>query len=245
MAREANMLNRAFWLLVMAGLATGPLVAQTDPFVGQWKLTKFTDQMSVSKAGANTYVFNFEGGGPEKIVVDGTFQPGIRGTMLSVSLNGPNWKVERMRDGRKLLTANWTLSKDGNSLTDDVTSFDSSGAPSNIKSVYTRMEPGSGFTGTWVSQSSAIDSVTILQIRPYKSNGLSFIVPSEQLTVNLAFDGQNVRRIDARTIEITRKSNGKLTQTEEYTVSADLKTLTRAVHVVGESRPLITVFERQ
>jgi hypothetical protein len=245
MAQEASMLNRALQLLLMAGLASGPLLAQTDPFVGQWKLTKFTDEMSVAKAGANAYIFNFEGGGPEKIVADGTFQPGIGGTMLSVALDGPNWKVERTQYGRKLLTAIWTLSKDGNSLTDDVTSFDRSGAPSNIKSIYTRVAPGSGFAGTWVSQSAAINTVTILQIRTYKSNGLSLIVPSEQLTVNLTFDGENVRRINARTVEITRKSNGKITQTEEYMVSSDLKTLTRVVHVVGETQPLITVFERQ
>jgi hypothetical protein len=239
------MLNRALQLLLVAGLATGPLLAQTDPFVGQWKLIRFTDQMSVAKAGANAYVFNFEGGGPEKIAVDGTFQRGIGATMLSVAPDGPNWKVERTQDGRKLLTATWTLSKDGNSLTDDVTSFDRNGAPSNIKSVYTRVAPGSGFVGSWVSQSAAINSVTILQIRAYKSNGLSLTVPSEQLTVNLTFDGENVRRINTRTLEITRKSNGKITQTEEYTVSSDLKTLTRTVRVMGESQPLITVFERQ
>lgn len=239
------MLVRAFQLLLMAGLATRPLLAQADPFVGDWKLTKFTDHMSVAKAGANTYVFNFEGGGPEKIVVDGTFQPGIGGTMLSVAPDGPNWTVTRTRDGRKLLTATWTLSIDGQSLTDDVTSFDENGAPSNIKSVYARVAPGSGFTGTWVSRSAAINSVTILQIRPYESNGLSLTVPSENLTVNLTFDGQNVRRINARTLEITRKANGKVTQTEEYVVSSDLKTLTRTTHVVGESQPLITIFERQ
>lgn len=238
------MFNRAFQLLLMAGLATGPLWAQNDPFVGQWKLTKFTDQMSVTKAGANTYVFNFEGAGPETIVVDGTFQAGIRGTMLSVMPNGPNWKVERKQNGRKILAATWTLSKDGNSFTDDFTSFDKNGAPSNIKEVFTRVAPGSGFTGTWVSQSVALDSVTILQIHPYKDNGLTLTVPSEQMTLNWTFDGKNVRRINARTVEITRKSNGKVTQTEEDMISSDLKTLTRSVHVVGESQPLITVFER-
>jgi hypothetical protein len=239
------MISRIVCLLLGAGLTTTPLLAQTDPFVGQWKLTKYTDQMSVAKVGANTYEFNFEGGGLEKIVVDGTYQRGLGGTMLSVTPEGPNWKVERKQDGHKLVTATWALSKEGNSLTDNFTSFDKSGVPSTVKLVYTRAGAGSGFTGTWVSQSAAIGSVTILEIRPYKSNGLSLIVPSEQLTVNLNFDGKNVRRVDARTFEVTRQTNGKITQTEEYRVSSDLKTLTRAVHVVGESQPLITVFERQ
>jgi len=239
------MISRIFCVILIAGFTTTPLLAQSDPFVGQWKLTKLTDQMTVAKAGAHTDVFNFEGGGPEKIVVDGTYQRGVGGTMLSVTPEGSNWKVERKRDGHKLLTAIWTLSKDGSSLTDNFTSFDKNGAPSNVKLVYMRAAPGSGFTGTWVSQSAAIGSVTILEIRPYKNNGLTLVVPSEALTVHLKFDGKNVRRVDARTFEITRKANGKITQTEEYVVSSDLKTLTRAVHVVGESRPLITVFERQ
>ena len=239
------MASRIFCLILVVGFTSTPLLAQTDPFVGQWKLTKYTDQMSVARVGADTYLFNFEGGGPEKIVVDGTYQRGIRGTMLSVTPKGASWKVERKQDGHKLLTATWTLSKEGNSLTDDFTSFDKNGTPSNVKLVYTRAASGSGFTGMWVSQSAAMGSVTILEIRPYNGNGLSLIVPSEQLTVNLKFDGTNVRRIDARTFAITRKANGMVTQTEEYLVSSDLKTLTRAVHVVGESRPLITVFQRQ
>jgi hypothetical protein len=245
MAREAHMISRILCLLLVAGLTTTPLLAQSDPFVGHWKLTKYTDQMSVAKVGANTYAFNFEGGGVEKIVVDGTYQRGIGGTMLSVTPEGPNWKVERKQDGHKLVTATWTLSKEGNSLTDDFTSFDKNGVPSNVKLVYTRAVAGSGFTGTWVSQSAAIGSPTILEIRPYKSGGLSLIVPSEQHTVNLNFDGRNVRRVDARTFEITRRANGEVTQTEKYVVSSDLKTLTRAVYLVGESQPLITVFERQ
>ena len=164
--------------------------------------------------------------------------------MLSVAPDGSSWKVERKQGGRKMLTAVWTLSKDGASLTDDFTSFDKNGAPSNTKLVYNRLAPGSDFIGTWVSQHVAINSVTILQIRPYKSNGLSLTVPSEQLTVNLTFDGKNVRRVNARTVELTRKAYGKITQIEEYVVSSDLKTLTRTVHVVRESQPLITVFER-
>jgi len=245
MTREAHMISRIFCLVLIAALMTTPLPAQTDPFVGRWKLTKLTDQMTVAKVGAHTYLFNFEGGGPEKIVVDGTYQRGIGGTVLSITPEGPNWKIERKQNGHKLLSAIWTLSKERNSLTDNFTSFDKNGTPSNVKLVYARAAAGPGFTGTWVSQSAAIGSVTILEIRPYKGNGLSLIVPSEELRVNLTFDGKKARRVDARTFEITRKANGKITQTEAYMVSSDLKTLTRAVHVVRESQPLITVFERQ
>jgi len=238
------MVRCVFRLLLVAYFTTTPLLAQTDPFVGQWKLTKYTDQMSVAKVGANTYAFNFEGGGQEEIVVDGTYQRGLGGTMLAVTPEGQTWRVERKRDGHKLLTAIWTLSKEGNSLSDNFTSFDKNGAPSTVKLLYSRVAAGSGFTGTWVTQTVAIGPVTLLEIRPYKNNGLSLIVPSEQLTVNLNFDGKNARRVDARTFEITRSADGKITQTEEFVVSSDLKTLTRTVRVIGESQPLTTIFER-
>jgi hypothetical protein len=201
--------------------------------------------MTVKKLEANTYEFNFEGGGPEKIVINGIYQPGLRGTMLSVSPVGSNWNVERKQDGHKLLIAIWTLNKDGTLLTDDFTSFDQNGTPSNVKLLYTRTTTGSGFTGTWVSQSAAIGLRTILEIRAYKSNGLTLTIPAEQATLNLIFDGKTVRRINARTFDITRSNNGKITQTQEYLVSPDLKTLTRTQRVVGENQPLITVFERQ
>jgi hypothetical protein len=46
--------SRIFQFLLTACLATSPLSAQADPFVGQWKLIKLTDQMKVTKVGADT-----------------------------------------------------------------------------------------------------------------------------------------------------------------------------------------------
>jgi len=95
---------------------------KTDLFVGRWKLLKLTDQMKVTKVGANKYAFDF-GGVVETIVVDGTDQSASAGTTLSVAADGPNWKVIRKKGSRMLLTATWTLSKDGKSLKDDFTAF--------------------------------------------------------------------------------------------------------------------------
>src|SRR5215470_8954630 len=110
-------------LLLFAILVTGTLTAAEDPFVGDWKLnlskSKLSDVMKVESVSANKYTFNL-GGGPETIVVDGTDQPGDSGTTLSVTAEGPDaWKVVRKKDGRTLLTANWRLSKDGNTLMDN------------------------------------------------------------------------------------------------------------------------------
>ncbi len=238
------MLSRIFLLLLIARLATSPLRAESDPFVGQWKLIKLNDQMKVTKVRANTYAFDF-GGAVETIVVDGTDQPGYAGTTLSVAADGPNWKVVRKKGSRVLLTATWSLSKDGNSLKDDFTSFSKNGSPSNVKYLYARRAAGSGFAGTWVSATAATNSGITLEVRPYDNKGLSFIIPSASQTLNVKFDGSSARRLDARTVEIIRKSKGKITQTRQIVLSPDLKTLTMTVHMVGKEQPYIYVFERQ
>lgn len=248
------MLRRIFQLLLITGLATSPLRAQTDPFVGQWRLITLTDQMSVTKVGPNTYAFDF-GGGAETIVVDGSFQPGYAGTTLSVAADGPNWKVVRKKGNRTQITAIWTLSADGNSLNDDFTTFGQDGTPATIKYVYKRTAGGSGFAGTWVSVVAAIDSVIMLQVRPYASTGLSFITPSQGQTLNVNFDGKDypdaassalsARRLNARTVEITRKSKDTITQTRQVELSPDFKTLTMTVHIAGKDQPYVYVFERQ
>jgi hypothetical protein len=248
------MVSRIFPLLLIACLATTSVWAQTDPFVGQWKLMKLTDQMKVTKVGANTYAFDF-GGGVEKIVVDGTEQPASAGTTLSVAAQGQNWKVVRKKGSRVLLIATWTLSKDRNSLNDDFTSFSTDGSSSNIKYVYQRRAAGSRFAGTWVSTAAAVNSVIVLQVRPYGSNGLSLVIPSQKRTLNVNFDGKDypnaggsalsARRLNARTVEIFRKSKGKSTQSRQIELSPDLKTLTMTVHLIGKDDPYIYVFERQ
>jgi hypothetical protein len=126
------MLKRVFQLLLVGCLAASPLRAETDPFVGEWKLSKLSDQMKVTKVGTDTYAFDF-GGGVETIAIDGTDQPGSAGTTLSVVPDGPNWKVVRKKGSHMLLTATWTLSKDGNVLNDDFTSFSQNGSPSKVR----------------------------------------------------------------------------------------------------------------
>ncbi len=44
---------------------------------------------------------------------------------------------------------------------------------------------------------------------------------------------------------ITDKANGKVTDTEEIGLSADLRTLTITMHYVGREQPNVLVFERK
>jgi hypothetical protein len=258
------MSKRTFWSLLIAGLATGALWAADDPFVGEWKLipskSKLTDQMKVASVAGNKYAFDF-GGGPETIAIDGADQPAGFGTTLSVTIEAPDsWKVVRKKEGRVLLTANWQLSKDGNTLTDDYTEIGSNGSSSNVKYVYKRTAGTSGFAGTWESTSETVNFVFVLKVQPYESDGLSFIDPTDEVTKNVKFDGKDypnvganvpagsassARRVNQRTLEVTDKFNGKVTDTQEIKLSSDDKTLTMTVHAAGRTEPNILVFERQ
>ena len=259
------MLKHSFRLVLVGGLMAAALWAANDPFVGEWKLnpskSKLSDVMKVESAGGNKYAFDFGGGSPETIVVDGTDQPGTGGTTLSVTSEGPDsWKVVRKKEGRILLTATWKLSKDGNTLTDDFTATQPNGSPFNLQYVYKRMARTSGLAGTWESTTETVNSVFVLQVRPYEGDGLSFIDPSQEETTNVKIDGKDymkvgpnvapgsassVRRVNQNTLEMTDKINGKIMDTQQIELSSDLKTLTITVHTAGRSEPNILVFERQ
>src|ERR1700736_406969 len=108
------MLSRISQLLLVACLATSSVWAANDPFVGKWKVnpskSKLIDEMKVEAAGANKYVITFGPGQVDTVVADGSDQPALSGTTLSVTVEGPNnWKVVRKMKGRTLLTAHWTL----------------------------------------------------------------------------------------------------------------------------------------
>jgi len=255
------MFKRNLQLLTATWLAAGALWAADNPFVGTWKLipsrSKFIDVMKVESFGGNKYGFDFGGGNPEKIALDGTDQPGLAGTTLSVAVEGPDaWKVVRKKDGRTLLTGNWKLSQDGNTLTDNYTEFGPNGS-STVNYLYKRTAGGKGFAGTWEA-TMTMDEAFLLRIRPYEGAGLSFIRSPED-TRNVKFDGKeypnaggsaqnstsSARQVDERTLEITDRTNGKTTRMIQVELSPDLKTLTRTVRPVGQHEPNVFVFERQ
>jgi hypothetical protein len=262
---EARMPKRTFQLLVLACLAAGTLWAAENPFIGDWKLdlsrSKVIDVMKVESLGANKYGFDLGGGSVEKIAIDGTDQPGLSETTLSVTVEGPDtWKVVRKKEGHILLTGIWKLSQDGSTLNDNYTEFAPNGSPSTptVNYLYQRTAAGSGFAGTWEA-TMKMDEPFVLQIRPYEGDGLSFIRSADD-TRNVKLDDKDypnsgqgatpgssssARRVDERTLEITDKSNGKVTRTLKIELSPDLKTLTRTVHPVDQREPDIFVFERQ
>ncbi len=245
-------------------LATGVAWAAESPFIGEWKLdpskSRIPDEMKIESEGGNKYAFDF-GLGAERIVVDGTDQPGYGGTLLSVSAEASDtWIVERKKDGRLVIKATWKLSKDGSTLTDNFREFESDGSTLSMDYVYQRTAGGSGFAADWQSIKETMNSPYLIQVKEFQGDGLSFITPSQNRTRNVRFDGKDypnegpgarrgvsssIQRVDKRTLVITDKTDGQVTDTETIGLSADLKALTITVRVPGRDKPIVMVFERQ
>ena len=254
------MLNRAFSFPLVVCLATGPLSAATDPFVGEWKLdisrSKIFDRMKVESIGGNKYSVDVGDGRPVTVAVDGKEQPGNDGVITSVLAEQPDsWKIVNKKDGLVILKASWKLSQNGNTLTDNFASFAPDGSPAvSLRYVYKRTDgtPGSGFVGTWESTSQTMDSTFLLKIQPYEGDGLSIIIPAQNQTESVKFDGKDYpnvasgRRVNEHTLEIEKKSKGKITGTQKIQLSSDYKTLTLTVYTAGRNEPNnILVFGRQ
>jgi hypothetical protein len=140
-------LKRILEILPAVCLAMSMASWAQSPFIGQWKFdssrSRTPDEMKVQSVGGNKYTFDF-GGGPEKIMADGTDQPGSRGTLLSAKQEAlDTWIVERKKDGRLMLRATWKLSADGSKLTDYYREFESDGSTLSLDYVYQRTGGGS------------------------------------------------------------------------------------------------------
>lgn len=259
-------LHRSLLSLLAVLVTISTSWAAEGPFVGKWKVnpskSKLTDEMKVEVVSGNKYAFTFGPGAVDTIVVDGTDQPALQGTTLSVTVEGPNnWKVVRKKEGRKVISAIWTLSTDGKTLDDALTTYQPDGSPVNIHYAYQRAAGSSGFPGTWDSISAEMDSSIELEVKPYEGDGLSFSSNVQRTAKNIKFDGKEYpdtgpdappgsvssgRLMNPRSLEITHKFQGKVTDTRQIEISADLRALTMKIRQAGEKEPKsILVFDKE
>ena len=201
------------------------------------------------------------GNDAETIMADGTDQPGLFGSTLSVMIEQPDtWKVVRKVNGLTIITATWKLSEDGKKLTDNFTGNQADGSTLSLNYVYKRTAEASGFPGTWESTSEKVNSVFEVEIRPYEGDGLAFVTPAQQTTLNMKFDGKDYpstvpnvpkgsvsqgHRLNQRSLERIDKIQEKIIDKQQIEFSPDLKTLTMTVHATGQNEANILVFERQ
>ncbi|HEX4630313.1 MAG TPA: hypothetical protein VH188_05055 [Chthoniobacterales bacterium] len=260
------MLRRTIQSLCFACLIAATSRAADDPLIGKWKLnlskSKLADQMTIAPAGANRYTLTFAGiGETETLAADGTEQPGVQGSAISITIVAPGtWKIERKRGGSTVLTATWKLSDDGKTLTDTFIGNQPDGSTSHVDLVYKRAESSAssaGIPGTWETTEEKADPFEI-EIRPYEGDGFSFSSGGAPAN-NVKLDGKEYppagaspsagnttsgRRLGDHSIELTRKLKGKTVETRELTVSSDLTTLTMTRRLVDQRVPNILIFDR-
>ena len=248
-------------MFVAAGFAVAPTFwTASDPFVGQWRLdvsrSTIVDEMRVEAVGPNTYRFIFEGGPAETVLADGTDQPGLPGTTLSVKTEGARTlMVVRKQDGRKIVSATWKLSQDGDTLRDAFTSLQADGSSLTVNYLYRRMSGSSGFAGTWESTTNPIGLKLELGIQAYENSGLSFVSSGSEKRV--IFDGQDHPvpgkdgltlsgcRNGARAMGYTEKNGGKVERVRQFALSRDGRTLTETFRGAGQRTSDVLVFERE
>lgn len=259
------MIIRNLALIVAACLASTTLSAADTSFVGKWKLnpekSKLTGlKRTIEDAGGGKLKFSF-GDDSQTIAIDGKEYPNKFGGTWSVKKEGPNtWKSVRARDGQVMSNSVWTVSEDGKELT--VTTEGTRADGSTFKNVTKskRTAGSAGLIGTWESTDLKMDSTVPWEIAAFEGDGLSFITPSAKARLDLKFDGKDYaakgprvpegatvsgKRIDARTIEVSRKLKGKLMETERMQLSEDGKTLTATATFPGVDKKEVEVHERQ
>jgi hypothetical protein len=251
-------------VMILIGAMSATAWAADDAMVGDWKLnpqkSKMVDVMKIGMVGENKYSFDFGGGDPEIAVGDGTDQPGHFGITIALKVDGPDrWTVIRKKDGKLLVTGEWTLSRDGTTLTDHFSSIRADGGMKSVDYLYKRTGGGSGFLSKWVSEGAPEGPPVLLKIRSWEGEGLSFVTQGGGGTRNLKFDGKDyanvgaavdgqtasAQRVNERTLSATDKFKGSVRDTQEITISADGKTLTLTTHITGRDEPNVQVFERQ
>jgi hypothetical protein len=250
--------------LALACLFAGTLCAANDPFCGKWKLnpekSKIAgEQMKIEDLGGNKYRLT-SGDRSDTIVADGTDQPIHFGRTMAITPEGPNaWKMVIKKDGRVLTSMTHRLSDGGNTQTIKATSFKPDGTSFNYEVVDKRVGAGSGFAGTWESTNVKINSPLEWEIKPYGAHGLTFDTPAYQDTLSMNFDGKDYaekgprvppgstssgKRIDANTLEITDKVEGRVRDHTRYEVTPDGKTLTLTIHETGQPNSIIIAYDK-
>ena len=247
-------------LVMVASVAASAFWTANDPFVGKWRLdvsrSTIVDEMQVEVVGPNRYRFNFEGAPAETIIADGTDQPGLPGTTLSVKVDDARTlMVVRKQDGRIIVSARWKLSRDGGTLRDAFTSLQPDGSRVTIDYLYRRTSGASGFAGEWESTTKPVGLRLELGIRPYDNKGLSFVSPGSDKSVT--FDGRDHavpgtdgltlsgRRHGTRAMEYMEKNGSKVERARRFELSLDGRTLKETVRSAGQTTPTVLVFERE
>lgn len=247
--------------LLMLGVATTS-TAPKDPFSGTWKLNQAKSHLTgqrfeLSPAGRDTWKFT-SGTVSWTIKADGrdTDVPG--GVTALVAKSPRVWEFTNKLHGKVIGTETWTLSADGNTITEVDNGTRANGSPVHGTAREKRVAGSTGFAGTWETTEMKSSAPGSLEISATKST--LELRTDEGTTLKCAYDGKAVEeagpratpgltiscaRPGERALRLTGRYKGQDVFTMDWSLSADGKTLTSTEHDPGQSQAQIEVYERR
>ena len=181
--------------------------------------------------------------------------------MRTLSTEGPNhWKLLSKRAGKVTGTEHWSISDDQKTLTIAAEGVREDGSSFKTETKAKRTAGKTGFAGAWEFTQFDPAEFTEWVIEPFGDDGLDFVTPSAKEHDRVKFDGKDYpnegprvpadtttagKRIEARTLEMTIKSKGKLTETDHLELSEDGKTMTVHMTFPSEEKKITVVLERE
>jgi hypothetical protein len=204
----------------------------------------------IESLGANRYKIT-SGESVNTVLADGTDQPADSGRRtLSLKEESTNvWRAVWKRNGKSIDQGTWKVEEDAKTMVQDYTVDLPNGKSARGQNKLRRIAGDKGLAGTWqfVERTHAVPIV--LEIRPYEAGGLTFLLPVDEYSISIKFDGKEYpahgldvpagstssgRRADSRTLETADTENGRVVRHQKWTISPDGATLT--VYGSGDER---------
>jgi hypothetical protein len=258
-------MSKALSLLLAVCVTPILVFSAANPFAGTWKFNQEKSDskgltFSVASLGENKFRFTLGTAQDFVIKADGTDQTSVAGTTWAITIKDPNtWEQVVKVNGKKMGSASWVLSADGNSQTYRFTGIRPDGSQDEGTQIFKRVAGSGGFVGTWQRTGASESKPSLLQIDASSDGNLAVSWPSDQTSMKVTLDGKDfavegpqvskgamasAKRTGALSLQTTDKLNGKVMATTDWAVSADGKILSLTEHIPGVAKASVSVYDR-
>ena len=255
---------RTLAVAVLLSLTTIIARGADDSFVGKWKFNPDKSQLNgidykFEDAGTGALKFVF-GDDSETIRLDGKDHPTKYGSTWALSSTGKNsWKFTQKRGGKITSEDMWKISDDDQTFMVDSEAKRPDGTTSKDETTLKRTAGSSGLVGSWETSNVKVGSPTTVSIAKWE-DGFSLSNPTYKETLHFKFDDKerspngprvapgttvSAKKGDDKTVTLTYKLKGKVTETDEWKLSDDGKTLTDTITYPGVTKQELDVYDRE
>ncbi len=239
------------------------VLSAADPsFNGTWKLNLAKSQLTgqtlnITKAAtAGQMHFDMQGFAYDFDLTGKEFPTPDGGTTSWKQVNPTTWDAAMKANGKVVATYHVVVNGDTMTATMKVTS--PTGAPVEQTTTAKRAPGSTGLIGAWKT-TEAKGSATTMVIAMDASNGIKVTYPEFQASCTAKLDGKDYpmtgagaaskqtlmfEKVNATTIKVTTKIDGKPFYVDTLVISADGKTMTDNGKPVNANEPIKAVYEK-